>query len=518
MGEATKPEATEAAAAAPKPRAAPRRSAKQGLKRFLRILRVRGHDLRKTWGRAALTFTVGLLVLLAIRTPIVEQSFLGAFDRQMMTMAFKLRADDVQGRADPVLFIDIDDRTLSELSPAERQRYDAPIATMPRALIADILNFVRSSPNPDQAPRAVIVDIDIAAPASDGPEGVARLHQALTAWAASPTAPPLIIAREAFPGSLMQQPESEIPVLPTSPYDAIVARSQNIFWSQVKALADKDNVVREFRPYECVRTQAGVVPMFSAAMLAYGFMEDPAVLRDAPTRRWMQEAWPRCERDPTNVNTHGEMINFHLSLPRFNNQQTVWPDLPDDWSGFRHCGRNDVAAMRQLAAVDLVRAAQAPDAARDVLCRRLVILGGTNGVGNDYVQTPLDDMNGSAVIANAVTGLQMTHGGLRQAPLPIQILLLLVVCLGISGSFILSERARKRYARLKKLGIKRPWWRKAALLTLNPVILNTALAFGSHWLGVGVLLVSLGLGYWGYLSAPAFAAAITETILDFADV
>ena len=494
-----------------------RRQAAHGLKRFLRVVRVRGHDLRQDWGRAALTFSVGLLVLLAIRIPVVEQSFLGAFDRQMMATAFKLRADEAQGRADPVLFIDIDDRTLSELSPPSRAQYDAPIATMPRALIADILNFVRSSPNPRTAARAMIVDIDIAAPASDGPEGVARLRQALTAWAADANAPPLIIAREAFPGGLMQQPDSTVPVLPTSPYDDVVDSSQNIYWSTVKALADKDNVVREFRPYECVRRPQGVVPLFSAAMLAYGFMEEPGVLRDAAARHWMNEARPRCETAPDVVDSHGEVINFHLSLPRFNQQTNVWPDLPDDWPGYRDCGRNDVASMRQLAAVDLVQAAQAPDAARDVLCRRLVILGGTNGVGNDFVQTPLDDMSGSMVLANAITGLQMTHGGMRQAPLYVQIVLLLVVCLGISGSFVLSERARKRYARLRKLGLKRPWWRKAALLSLNPVILNTALAFGSHWLGVSLLLVSLSLGYWGYLSAPAFAAAITETILDFAD-
>lgn len=504
-------------AATPRPSRAPRRSFKQRLKRSLRILRVRGHDLRQDWGRAALTFTVGLVVLLAIRVPLVERSFLGAFDRQMMATAFKFNADNVQGRADPILFIDIDDRTLSELSPPSRATFDAPIATMPRALIADILNFVRSSPNPNTAPRAMVVDIDIAAPASDGPEGVARLRQALTDWAADANAPPLIIAREAFPGGLMQQPDSVVPVLPTSPYDDVVDRSQNIYWSTVKALADKDNVVREFRPYECVRRPQGVVPLYSAAMLAYGFMSGREELQNAAARHWMTEARPRCQSAPDVVDSHGEMINFHLSLQRFTEQQTVWPDLRDDWPGFQYCGQNDVAAFRQLAAVDLVRAAQAPDAARDVLCRRLVILGGTNGVGNDYVQTPLDDMNGSMVLANAVSGLQMTHGGMRQAPLYIQIALLLVVCLGISGSFVLSERARKRYARLRKLGVKRPWWRKAALLTLNPVILNTVLAFGSHWLGVGLLLVSLGLGYWGYLSAPAFAAAITETILDFAD-
>jgi hypothetical protein len=36
-------------------------------------------------------------------------------------------------------------------------------------------------------------------------------------------------------------------------------------------------------------------------------------------------------------------------------------------------------------------------------------------------------------------------------------------------------------------------------------------------LGVGLLVLSLELSLWGFLSAPAVAAAIVETLQEFAD-
>ena len=59
--------------------------------------------------------------------------------------------------------------------------------------------------------------------------------------------------------------------------------------------------------------------------------------------------------------------------------------------------------------------------------------------------------------------------------------------------------------------------RRLAIISLNPIILNGIIALTAHCLGIALLLVSLNFGLWGFLSAPAFAAAITETILEFAD-
>ncbi|HZC16708.1 MAG TPA: hypothetical protein VE309_08095, partial [Caulobacteraceae bacterium] len=123
--------------------------------------------------RAILSFTAGLIVLLLVHIPAVEESFLGAPDRQMIEMAFKLRGDLIRGTADPVLFMDIDDRTLSQLGPGAGS-FATPLQTTPRKLLADLLDFIRTAP-PDESPRAVIMDVDIADPAPDGPDGVAKL-------------------------------------------------------------------------------------------------------------------------------------------------------------------------------------------------------------------------------------------------------------------------------------------------------------------------------------------------------
>src|SRR5579872_5975875 len=145
--------------------------------------------------RAGISFAVGLIVLLLIQIPEVEQSFLGGPDRQMMETAFRLRSDVTAGVAEPVLFLDFDDRTIGKLAPSAF----APVQpTTPRALVADLLDFIRTAP-PAQVPRVVLLDVDVGQVASDGGAGEARLQAALAAWATSPTTPPLVISRQSYP-------------------------------------------------------------------------------------------------------------------------------------------------------------------------------------------------------------------------------------------------------------------------------------------------------------------------------
>ena len=106
--------------------------------------------------RAGISFTVGLIVLLLIQIPSIEQSFLGAPDRQMLETAFKLRSDAIGGTASPVLFLDFDDRTIG----AGGAYFAPPPPTTPRVLIAQLLDFIRTSPA-DSAPRVALLDIDI---------------------------------------------------------------------------------------------------------------------------------------------------------------------------------------------------------------------------------------------------------------------------------------------------------------------------------------------------------------------
>jgi glycine/D-amino acid oxidase-like deaminating enzyme len=48
-------------------------------------------------------------------------------------------------------------------------------------------------------------------------------------------------------------------------------------------------------------------------------------------------------------------------------------------------------------------------------------------------------------------------------------------------------------------------------------VLNLAVAFIAHWLGVAMMLVALQFGYWGFLSGPVVGSALAETIQDFTD-
>ena len=484
----------------------------QRLKSLAGRLRLEAYKEREDIRRAALTFAAGLGVLLLMQVPVVERSFLGDLDRQMLDTAFKLRADIIRGEADPVLFLDIDDRSLAGEPDESRLPVRAPPATASRGMVADLLEFVRTAPPESQA-QVVLVDVDLATPTGDA-EGEAKLHRTLEAWARTPTAPPLIVARESFPPSAVGVPGGTL-VLPVTPYDDVVTPAPNIFWGSVKMLADKEGVIREFLPFECVRTTNQVQVNYSAVLLAYGFLQQGELPRGSHARRWVERAEPWCAKDSTAFISHGERINYHLSLER-SFEGRVWPDLPEDWSGFEQCGRaGDPAIFRQLSAADVVQAG--PDASRSVLCRRIVIIGGTNTPASDFQPSPLDEMAGPMILANSIRGLQLSGGGLRQINFALQVLVLLVVSLAISLTFNASRAARQRFATVKqnRKGIDP---REAVqLIALNPVVLNWALAIAAHIVGIGLLMISLDLSFWGYLSAPAIGAAITETIQEFAD-
>ena len=465
--------------------------------------------------RLSISFAAGLIVLLLVQIPEVEQSFLGAPDREMMETAMKLRADLIRGTADPVLFMDIDDRTLTQYEP-KQGTFALPPATTPRGLIADLLDYIRTAP-PETAPRVVILDVDIAQPASDGPEGVAKLQTVLSNWAKTASAPPLIISRESYPAVAFGITSPAL-ALPDTAYDATVQPAPNIYWSTAKVLGDQNGEIREFVPFECVLSSTGMKPLYSGALIAYQFIErDPKVLDKAAAKHWMQDGATHCQTQPNVRLQHGERIDYHFSLDLgFANRS--WPNLDPAWPGFKACTETDSAIFMRLSAIDIVNAFRAGgDVSRGPLCQHVVIIGGTNTSAGDFVQTPLNEMNGSAVLANAVRGLQLTHGGLRPIPLILQILLLAMASLAMSASSLATSRARHHYRRLRRSPHRRHLVRRVQIILLNPILVNGIIALAAHGIGIGLLLVSLNFGLWGFLSAPVFAAAITETVQEFAD-
>ena len=125
-------------------------------------------DEKEHYGRRALiSFLSGATVLALIHLPAVRMTMLGTPDRAMMRMAFQLRADTEEDRANPAVLIDIDDRTVQMNGFAVTPPGREPWESTSRAVIAELLKYVLTAPA-GQKPVAVILDVDLGAPAPDG--------------------------------------------------------------------------------------------------------------------------------------------------------------------------------------------------------------------------------------------------------------------------------------------------------------------------------------------------------------
>lgn len=468
--------------------------------------------IRMRLRRIAVTIGAGIITLLAMQLPIVEQTLLGDPDRAMVNTAFKLRADLFSGDGDPVLFIDFDDRSTAMGAP-EGAFPRAPRGTTDRAMLRQILEFIRTAPPESQA-GAVMMDVDLATSEPEDPTTVEMMRSEFDAWSKTPTAPLLVMARQAFPSQALDLPGNRL-IVPVTEYDDIVANAPNIFYGSVKVLADQTAMVGDFVPFECVQTPSGPDVLYSAILLLYGAMEKGKIPKDAPVRKWLESAPEVCAAAKGDAVVHErEQINFHMSM-RMNEENRVWPDLTPTWNGDGRCNGGDRAIFRHLSAADV--AAAGLEGSRDILCGRLVIIGGSNLSQGDWQQTPLDEMPGPVILANSVRGLQLNGGGMRKLPVPWQIVVLIPISLLISAGFALTRQARREYKRYLRRHPEGNFWVRMRALPFNPVVMNWVLAAGAHYVGVALLLWSLGWGYWGFLSAPAFASAVAETAQEFAD-
>jgi CHASE2 domain-containing sensor protein len=472
--------------------------------------------------RFLVTVGAGIITLIAMQYAVVEQSLLGNPDRAMVNMAFKLRADLFSGDGDPILVIDFDDRSVvAEQAAGSWPR--SPQGRVPRKTLVDILEFIRTAPPQEQA-GAVMMDIDLATAEPEDPETLAMLRNEFEAWAHTPSAPMLVMARQAESAQTYAQEGSQL-ILPVTDYDDIVAQAPNIFFASVKVMSDQNGIVGDFKPYQCVMTATGPDVLYSAVLLLYAQMERGAIPEDAPVQQWMRgpNSGPEvCKKyagrgvPPEEDQQIREQINFHFSMG-MGETNKVWPDLDPSWNGNGRCPDGERAIFRSLSAADV--AAAGPDGSRSILCGRLVVIGGTNLAQSDFQYTPLStaEMPGPVILANAIRGLQLNNGGMRKLPLWSQILLLIPVAALISAGFAVTRNARREYKRYLRRHPEGNFWVRLRALPFNPVVMNWVLAVGAHYIGVALLLWSLGWGYWGFLSAPGFASAVAETAQEFAD-
>jgi hypothetical protein len=447
-----------------------------------------------------------------LQIPAVKYSSLGQPDREMIGQAFSLKANVVKGVADPILFLDIDDDAiLDHLKPAPFAA--PPDDHTPRDLVAHLLQYVARAPK-GRAPTAVLLDVDIANSVDD-PAAVKLLHDTLASWAASPDTPNLVISRESFPAAYMGVSGGDW-VLPQTPYDDVVDNSHgHITWAASRVLSDSNGVVREFSPLGCVRTVHGEARLTADAAAVYQAAVGGHVPADSPLAKALAK---RCDpaAPPAKRESPGELIDYQFSYPP-NGPLPAWGDVPNTWPGYRTCGSSDPAAFIQVAPAGAVEQAGG-DADVGLLCRRLVLIGGTNQIGGDVHKTPLGTMPGVMILGNAIRGLEITHGGMRQAPILVQ--LVWVVIMSATAWLVsrLGILIWGRYVAIRSKTRDRHILLQILTLPLHPIFAQWFLGTATFYIGIAMLITSVDFGYWGCLSASAFAAFVAGTIQTFSTI
>ena len=260
----------------------------------------------------------------------------------------------------------------------------------------------------------------------------------------------------------------------------------------------------------------GVTPLYSAVLLAYFYGErDQKVLRNAPVKHWMVDAPARCQAQPTLSLKHGERIDFHFSLD-LGFAGRVWPNLSPKWPGFKTCGTEDLTIFLRVSAIDILDAIHAGgNVTHGPLCQHVVIIGGTNGAAADFEQTPLNEMNGSVVMANAIRGLELSSGGLRRAPMLVELALVSVLCVFIAPGSTLPRHLRDHYRRRRRRGGKVTPITRLLATPFHPIVLNGLFAALAQGAGVLVVVLFLQFGLSVNVAGPALIATLLALLQDF---
>lgn len=441
----------------------------------------------------------------------IERSFLGAPDREMLQAAFKLRDGVARGAGDPVLWLDLDydaltahAQTQGRPSPLTIANNTGPSAMIPRSVLASALVYARKP-----GATLVILDVDISWGAPD-PAGEAQLEAELKAWSADPDAPLLVLARE-----IMSLPEG--PTLIATRFDSIVSSAPNIAFGGVTMLAGGGGV-REFLAGQCFTAQDGTslylpsaVAFADAAQKAYRAEgASPTQSRAAAIKsKIVNENSIRTKACATKVRPPSQngVVSWHIGYVYPNTIKAA--PVSAKWPHKNVCELSapPLTASR-ISIADILSDPQ--NASSAPLCRRLVVIGGDNAITKDRSPTLIGTLPGPIILGNAMRGHfdtgPIVRGNWSVLRLGLQLALLSITVIGIVWVFDGIAKLRQR---LMTQAVTRPSVRFLLFIT-HPLCFKFIIAFATFAFGVFVTALSLELGFWGLLSAPAYFATLYE--------
>lgn len=439
----------------------------------------------------------------------IERSFLGVPDREMLQAAFKLRDGVAQGSGDPVLWLDIDYDTLAAHATLQNQppiptKKTGPSASIPRELLAQTLAFSRRP-----SATLVVLDVDIGWAAPD-PLGEDKLAAELAAWSADPNAPLLLLARE-----VLALPNG--PTLLSTRFDDIVSAAPNIAFAGVTMLSGAGGA-REFVASQCYVTETGrrgvlpsVVSFADAAQTAYRNNGFTAAKSHAKTIKSREEkrakaSVAQCKAASRPTPQNG-VISWHIGHALPNTIKAA--PVSDRWPGQRACNLYSAPlTASRISFADVMSDRAGASAAP--LCGHMVIIGADNAITPDHSATPIGILPGPIILANAMRGHfdtgPIVRGNWNLGRIALQIFLLIATVVAIVGVFDWIAALRLR---LEAQAVPR-WGSQVVLFVTHPLVFKFIVAFVTFLAGVLVTAVSLELGIWGLLSAPAYFATLYE--------
>jgi CHASE2 domain len=441
----------------------------------------------------------------------IERSFLGAPDREMLQSAFKLRDGVARGSGDPILWLDLDYDALASYaqsrgraSPVAMAANTGPSPVVPRKVLAATLAYARQP-----GATLVVLDVDIGWSAPDS-DGEAQLEAELKAWAADPNAPLLLLARE-----VLYLPNGAT-LMPTR-FDTIVSSSSNIAYASVNMLSGGGGV-KEFVASQCYWSQnrtplylPSVVSFADAAQAAYrvhGVSPMQSQARSLKSKIIKQSAanTTPCAQGSLRGSQNG-VVSWHIGYAypatiRAAQVNMSWPHQ----SLCQLSGPPPTAA--RISVADMWTDPKAASAAP--LCRRMVIIGGDNAIAKDRSATPIGMLPGPLILANAMRGHfdtgPIVRGNWSALRLSLQVALLFFTVICIVWAFEGIASLRQWLKSKKAIGPTG----KFLLFVTHPLCFKFVVAFATFGLGVLVTALSLELGFWGLLSAPAYFATLFE--------
>jgi CHASE2 domain-containing sensor protein len=367
-----------------------------------------------------------------------DRVLIGNSSDAALDFLMRLQADGATASpGPPIATVDIDEAAFIAMG--------RPTIT-PRDVLAKILARIAEA-----QPKLVILDIDLGWP--DSPSNEKALSDVLLKFARTKGAPVLLV-REPLPNV----PTIAALFVRPTPYDSIVNLGGRVRWVSADFLQDSDDVVRRLRPWvaACQDTKPIVLPSAVLAAKIVSHEQGSIAALDGLDKA-LRSAAPVCSGRQAAIPADASAQAAQLLAQPSKYQAVLSKVLREPRILYRF-------SWVQGAAFELAtNTAQSivvppgpvldPDADLDIFRGRIVVVGSSAAEARDMHLTPLGEMPGEMILANAVRSM-IGEGPVHESGFWNGLLIAALMSSATFGAWILFRRILDLHVVLFREGLK----------------------------------------------------------------